>query len=66
MSRVRVALTFEQCWRRSPGGTGVAAVELARALSARDDVDVVGVVGPQRRATSQPSTSGNCPWVDPC
>ena len=28
MSRVRVALTFEQCWRESPGGTGVAAVEL--------------------------------------
>ncbi|MGA1086217.1 MAG: glycosyltransferase family 4 protein [Ilumatobacteraceae bacterium] len=60
MSRVRVALTFEQCWRRSPGGTGVAAVELGRALSARDDVDVVGVVGRHRR----PATAGYEPTVD--
>jgi len=52
MSRVRVALTFEHCWRESPGGTGVASVELGRALTARDDVDVVGVAGRHRRAAT--------------
>jgi glycosyltransferase involved in cell wall biosynthesis len=40
---VRVALTLEQCWHAVPGGTAVAAIELARALDARDDVEVIGV-----------------------
>ena len=40
---MRVALTLEQCWHAVPGGTAIAALELARALDARDDVDVVGV-----------------------
>jgi glycosyltransferase involved in cell wall biosynthesis len=39
----RVALTLEQCWHRVPGGTAVAAIEIARALAARDDVDPIGV-----------------------
>ncbi|MFM7898137.1 MAG: glycosyltransferase family 1 protein, partial [Actinomycetota bacterium] len=60
MSRVRVALTFEHCWRESPGGTGVASVELGRALTARDDVDVVGVAGRHRRA----ATAGYEPTVN--
>ena len=59
MSRVRVALTFEQCWRESPGGTGIAAVELGRALAARDDVEVVGVAGRHR----SPATQGYEPSV---
>jgi glycosyltransferase involved in cell wall biosynthesis len=59
MSRVRVALTFEQCWRESPGGTGVAAVELGRALAARDDTEVIGVAGRHRRA----ATAGYEPTV---
>lgn len=60
MSRVRVALTLEQCWRESPGGTGVAAVELGRALADRDDVTVVGVAGRHRR----PATAGYEPTID--
>jgi glycosyltransferase involved in cell wall biosynthesis len=60
MSRVRVALTLEQCWRESPGGTGIAAVELGRALAARDDVDVVGVAGRHRR----PATAGYEPTIE--
>ncbi len=52
MSRVRVALTFEQCWRESPGGTGIAAVELGRALAARNDVEVIGVAGRHRHAAT--------------
>jgi glycosyltransferase involved in cell wall biosynthesis len=59
MSRVRVALTFEQCWRESPGGTGIAAIELGRALAARNDVEVIGVAGRHRRA----ATAGYEPTV---
>jgi glycosyltransferase involved in cell wall biosynthesis len=60
MNRVRAALTFEQCWRDAPGGTGIAAVELGRALAARDDVSVVGVAGRRRRA----ATAGYVPTVE--
>jgi glycosyltransferase involved in cell wall biosynthesis len=59
MSRVRVALTFEQCWRESPGGTGIAAIELGRALATRDDVEVIGVAGRHRRT----ATAGYEPTV---
>lgn len=38
-----VAYTLEQCWHRVPGGTAVAAVEAARALSERPDLTLVGV-----------------------
>lgn len=39
----RVAMTVEQCWQPVPGGSGTYVVELSRALSARVDVDVVGL-----------------------
>jgi glycosyltransferase involved in cell wall biosynthesis len=46
MGVVRVAYTLEQCWHRVPGGTAVAAIEVARALSAaRPDVELIGVSG---------------------
>lgn len=57
--RVRVGLTLEQCWRASPGGTAVAALETAHALARRGDVDVVGIVGRHRR----PPTAGYEPRV---
>lgn len=47
-----MALTFEHCWRESPGGTGIMAVELGRALAARSDVEVIGVAGRHRRAAT--------------
>ena len=43
---MRVAYTLEQCWHRVPGGTAVAALEVARAMSeARSDVTLLGVSG---------------------
>lgn len=42
-NRLRVAMTLEQCWHRVPGGTAVSALGAARALSARGDIDLVGV-----------------------
>jgi len=46
---VRVAYTLEQCWHEVPGGTAVAALELAGALAARSDVELLGVAGRHRR-----------------
>jgi glycosyltransferase involved in cell wall biosynthesis len=53
---VRVALTVEQCWHRVPGGTAVAALGTARALSARTDADVVGVAARHAHAAPEPWT----------
>ncbi len=46
---LRVAYTLEQCWHDVPGGTAVAALQVARRLIARDDIDLVGVAGRHRR-----------------
>jgi glycosyltransferase involved in cell wall biosynthesis len=51
-------MTFEQSWHRVPGGTAVAAVEMARALAGRPTLEVVGIAA--RHRTSAPE-----PWVPP-
>ena len=56
---MRIAYTFEQCWRRVPGGTGIAAVEVARELALRSDVEVIGVAGRHRH----PPTDGFAPPI---
>jgi glycosyltransferase involved in cell wall biosynthesis len=43
-----VALTLEQCWHRVPGGTAVAALELAHALRGRPEVTAIGVAARHR------------------
>lgn len=45
----RVAFTLEQCWHRVPGGTAVAAIELARALREHTTVELIGVAARHRR-----------------
>jgi glycosyltransferase involved in cell wall biosynthesis len=54
---VRIAYTFEQCWRRVPGGTGIAAVEVARELALIDGLELIGVAGRHRN----PPTDGFAP-----
>ena len=56
---MRIAYTFEQCWRRVPGGTGIAAVEVARELALRSDVEMIGVAGRHRH----PPTDGFAPSI---
>jgi glycosyltransferase involved in cell wall biosynthesis len=51
---LRVAFTLEQCWHRVPGGTAVAALELARELSGRPEVELVGVSAAHRKAPPEP------------
>ena len=41
--RLRVAYTLEQCWHPVPGGTAVAALEVARRLAVRDDVELIEI-----------------------
>jgi glycosyltransferase involved in cell wall biosynthesis len=57
---LRVAYTLEQCWHGVPGGTAVAALEVAKRLAVRSDVDLVGVAGRHRGAPKpgfEPPTS---------
>jgi glycosyltransferase involved in cell wall biosynthesis len=56
---VRVAYTFEQCWHRVPGGTGISAIEVAKELSLIEGLDLYGVAGRHRR----PPTEGFIPPV---
>jgi len=55
---VRVAYTLEQCWHRVPGGTGVAALRVAEAMAAHDDIRLVGVAGRHRHLPPEP-------WLPP-
>jgi glycosyltransferase involved in cell wall biosynthesis len=50
MGGVRVAYTLEQCWHDAPGGTAVAALEVARRLAPCRAVTLVGVAGRHRAA----------------
>ncbi len=49
-----MAFLLEQPWHRVPGGTAVAAVESARALAERDDVDLLGMTARHRSADLPP------------
>jgi glycosyltransferase involved in cell wall biosynthesis len=51
---MRVAYTLEQCWHRVPGGTAVAALELASALKGRPGLELVGVAARHREPPPEP------------
>jgi len=51
---MRVAVTLEQCWHRVPGGTAVAALEVARAVAARGAVEQLGVAAWHRAPAPEP------------
>jgi glycosyltransferase involved in cell wall biosynthesis len=57
---VRIAYTLEQCWHRVPGGTGIAAIEVARELANTPDVTLIGVAGRHRH----PPTKGFVPPIE--
>lgn len=42
---MRVAYTLEQCWHRVPGGTAIAALEVAAAMGLQPDIRLVGLAG---------------------
>lgn len=45
---------MEQCWHDVPGGSAVAAIEVARRLAQRQDVELVGVAGRHRADPPEP------------
>ena len=52
---MRVAVTFEQCWHRVPGGTAAAALAVARRLTERPaEVTQVGISALHRGAAPDP------------
>jgi glycosyltransferase involved in cell wall biosynthesis len=51
---LRVAMTFEQCWHRVPGGTALAAIDLGRELHRDPELDVVGVAAWHRTLPAPP------------
>jgi glycosyltransferase involved in cell wall biosynthesis len=53
---VRVAYTLEQCWHDVPGGTAVAALRVAEAMSTQDDIRLIGVAGRHRHLPPGPWT----------
>jgi len=53
---VRVAYTLEQCWHDVPGGTAVAALRVAEAMGAHDDIRLIGVAGRHRHLPHEPWT----------
>ncbi len=53
---VRVAYTLEQCWHRVPGGTAVAALEVAGALRDHPDLRLRGVTALHRHPAPAPWT----------
>ncbi|MGH8889989.1 MAG: glycosyltransferase family 4 protein [Acidothermaceae bacterium] len=57
-SRLRVAITLEQCWHEVPGGTASSALETVRALKRLRDVEMLGVAA--RHDTLPPA-----PWTPP-
>lgn len=59
---MRIGYTLEQCWRRVPGGTAVAALEVSKELSEMADVDLVGVNGRHRHGPT-PGFAPNIPMA---
>lgn len=45
----RVAYTIEQCWHAVPGGTAVAGIEMARAVTEAGDAELIGVAARHRK-----------------
>jgi glycosyltransferase involved in cell wall biosynthesis len=54
MRDVRVAYSLEQCWHRVPGGTAVSALEVARELEARDDLELLPFAGRHKTPPGMP------------
>jgi glycosyltransferase involved in cell wall biosynthesis len=47
---------LEQCWHAVPGGTAVAALRVAEAMSTQPDIELIGVAGRHRHEPPDPWT----------
>ncbi len=53
-SRLRIAVTLEQCWHRVPGGTARAALDTVESIRAAGTVELIGVAARHRAAPPEP------------
>lgn len=53
-TRLRIAVTLEQCWHRVPGGTARAALDTVEAIRELGAVELVGVAARHRGAPPEP------------
>tara|TARA_Y100000590_G_scaffold327390_1_gene371702 strand:+ start:843 stop:1934 length:1092 start_codon:yes stop_codon:yes gene_type:complete len=49
MSSIKVAYLIEQCWHRVPGGTAVAAVNLAEEICRLEGIELVGIAANHKK-----------------
>jgi len=57
-SRLSVAMTVEQLWQSTPGGSGTYIAELARALAERPDVTLSGIAARRSGPAARPLPAG--------
>ena len=46
---IKVAYLIEQCWHKTPGGTAVAAVNVAEEISQLEEIELIGIAANHRR-----------------
>jgi len=49
MNSIKVAYLIEQCWHRVPGGTAVAAVDLAEEMCQLEGIDLIGIAANHKK-----------------
>ncbi|MDG2351277.1 MAG: glycosyltransferase family 1 protein [Acidimicrobiales bacterium] len=54
MNSIKVAYLIEQCWHRVPGGTAVAAVNLAEEMCRIEGIDLVGIAANHKKNPQKP------------
>jgi len=54
MNSIKVAYLIEQCWHRVPGGTAVAAVNLAEEMCRIEGIDLVGIAASHKKNPQKP------------
>ena len=58
MDSIKVAYLIEQCWHRIPGGTAVAAVDLAEEMCQLEEIDLIGIAANHKKAPKKPVPEG--------
>ena len=58
MNSIKVAYLIEQCWHRVPGGTAVAAVNIAEEIYRLEGIDLVGIAANHKKNPKKPIPEG--------
>ena len=58
MNSIKVAYLIEQCWHRVPGGTAVAAVNIAEEIYRLEGIDLIGIAANHKKNPKKPIPEG--------